>query len=118
MRPAKHRIDQIDLASFGCVVGLVFVDGGAAEISMRRGEVSRILEALTDLEKSRRKPDQRLVAALEVVCRKLYSRFERVRIVAEVPIATRRARITPIIEELSDRPIKRNPKIRSIRDRD
>ena len=99
-----RRVDNISLRSFGAVIGLIFVGGGSAEIVMSRVEMSRILGALRDYEKGKNKPDEKLVAALDVVCRKAHGRFDRVRVVAEVPIAARKARITPIIEGLPERP--------------
>ena len=87
--------EQIHLRRFGSVTGLNFEDGGSAEMLMTVPEVSRILKAWLSHEKKRRRPDEKTVSALAVLNRKVY-KFEAA-IVAEVPIAQRRAKIVPVL---------------------
>src|SRR5664279_875358 len=88
---------RIRIPSFGAVVGLGFPEGGFAEVAMSWPEFSYVLHAWEQYERGRSKPDQQVLAALEVLnkkARKLNAVF-----VAEVPIAQRRAKITPIFGE-------------------
>lgn len=88
---------SIRIPSFGAVVGLGFPEGGFAEVAMSWPEFSYILEAWESYERARPKPDERVLAALDVLNKrvpKLNAVF-----VAEVPIAQRRAKITPVFDE-------------------
>jgi hypothetical protein len=90
------RSEEIQLHSFGVVTGFVFEHGGSVEILMARPEVSRLLHAWEDYEKSKNKPDEKLLAALDVLAVKAHARFGTT-IRAEVPIAKWKAKLTPVI---------------------
>ncbi len=93
---ANAKRSVICLPSFGCVTGLRFDRGGSAEVLMTRPELSRLLRAWRTYETGKKKPDDKLVAALETLLRKVYGHFD-VPMVAEVPIARWKAKLTPIV---------------------
>ena len=88
---------RIPLKRFGAVTGLIFEDGGAAEVVMTFPEVSRIVNAWQEHEAAKKKPDPKTMAALDVLASKVY-KFDA-KLVAEVPIAVHRATITPVIPQ-------------------
>ena len=92
-----RRVSEIRIPGFGSVTGLIFEKGGCAEILMTFPELHRLLEEWRAHEKRKSKPDGKLIAALEVLCRKVHG--FNMRIVAEVPIAKWRAKITPILRK-------------------
>ena len=94
-RNKMGKRDEIHLRRFGSVTGLNFEDGGSAEMLMTFPEVSRILKAWLDHERKRHRPDEKTVSALSVLSRKVY-KFKGA-IVADVPIAQRRAKIVPVV---------------------
>ena len=51
---------------------------------------------MADIRNRKEKPDDKLVAALETLLRKVYGHFD-VPMVAEVPIARWKAKLTPIV---------------------
>jgi hypothetical protein len=63
---------RIPLASFGAVTGFVFERGGAMEMVMTFLEMSRLLAEWVEHEQTKRKPDPRTLAALEVLASKVY----------------------------------------------
>lgn len=73
---------------------MVFEEGGSAEMLMMPGELSRLLDVWIKHERKNPKPDEKTLAALDVLTRKV--RKLDVAIVAEVPIAQRRVRFEPI----------------------
>ena len=85
---------EIRLLSFGTVTKLIFEAGGYAEILMTGPELSRILDAWRTYEREKTKPDEKVIAALDLLCRKARGSFGAA-IRAEVPIAQRSARIRP-----------------------
>ena len=93
-----RRVSEIRIPSFGSVIGLIFEKGGCAEVLMTWPELDRLLREWMAHEKRKAKPDGKLIAALEVLSRKVDG--FNARIVAEVPIAQWRAKITPILREL------------------
>ncbi len=95
MRQQK-KLREIRLRSFGSVIGLVFERGGAVEVLMTFPELCRILNSWREEEASKPHPDQKTVSALDLLHKKALK--VRTRFVAEVPIAARRAKITPVVE--------------------
>lgn len=95
--PRRKPNKGIRFENFGSVTGLAFERRGAAEILMTFPEVSRVIHAWLDHETSKSKPDEKTLAALKLLCRKVHKL--RVRIIAEVPIARRRAKIQPIFTD-------------------
>ncbi len=89
------EMKKLRLTSFGCVTGLVFTHGGAAEMRMDQLEVKRLLDAWRKYEHSKRSPDEQTIAALRVL-RKRVGRFDAA-FVIESPIAQTRARIEPVV---------------------
>lgn len=92
----RQRKQPIHMSSFGGATGFTFERGGNVEIAMNRTEISRILSALLEFEEGSRRPDAKLISAVKTVMSKAHSRFARTRIVAEVPIARKRAKLVPI----------------------
>lgn len=92
----KKSLQEIRLPSFGSVIGLVFEHGGAAEVLMTFPELHYLLDAWRDHEEAKSRPDKKTIAALKVLHRKAW--HFRPRMVAEVPIAQQRAKITPVLE--------------------
>ena len=88
----------IRLSRFGCVSALLFEDGGAAEVLLDGLELKRILEAWEQHEMKKNKRNDRIVSALRLLAPK--ARDLNLRLVAEVPIAQRRAKITPVTDQL------------------
>ncbi|MGC1187779.1 MAG: hypothetical protein WA871_10335 [Candidatus Acidiferrales bacterium] len=95
-RPVRSKVIQLN--SFGTVTGFVFEDGGSVEMIMALPELSRLLNAWEAYEKSKNKPDEKLLAALDVLAIKARAHFGTT-IRAEVPIAKWKAKLTPIIRE-------------------
>ncbi len=93
-----RRVSEIRIPSFGSVTGLIFEKGGYAEVLMTFPELDRLLREWMAHEKRKLRPDGKVIAALEVLRRKVYG-FDAA-IVAEVPIAKWKAKITPILREL------------------
>ncbi len=111
MRRQQDSSD-IRLRSFGSLTGLIFERGGYAEIQMTRFELCRIVDAWRAHERAKNNPDEKLLAALNVVSKKSHSRFKAA-MVAEVPIAMWRAEIVPIIRTN----VSATPKTRRLRSR-
>ena len=95
--PKRSNKKRIRIPSFGAVVGLGFPRGGFAEVALSWPEFSYVLHAWERYERRRPKPDERVLAALDVLNKKVH-KLNAV-FVAEVPIAQRRAKITPIFGE-------------------
>jgi hypothetical protein len=93
-----RRVSEIRIPSFGGVTGLIFEKGGYAEVLMTWPELYRLLRVWMAHEERKSRPDEKLIGALEVLCRKAH-RFDAA-IVAEVPIAQWKAKITPILRKL------------------
>lgn len=90
----RTKRERIHLTRFGACIGMVFEDGGCAEILMMPLELSRLLGTWIDHERQKSKPDEKTLAALDVLTRKA-RKFDAA-IVAEVPIAQRKVRFEPI----------------------
>jgi hypothetical protein len=90
-----NKLKTVQLPSFGSVTGLIFDRGGSAEIIMDGLEVMRVLEVWKEHEEGKKKPDQRVLAALNLLSPK--ARGLDLRLVAEVPIAQKRAKLTPVL---------------------
>jgi len=94
-----QKVGEIRIRKCGAAVGLIFEGGGDVEVLMAFADVSRLLEAWRVYEKDiRKKPRAKVLSALETLRRhtEIGSTF---RIVAEVPIAARRARLEPVLFE-------------------
>jgi hypothetical protein len=94
-RGSKHK--RIRIPRFGSCIGLIFEKGGSAEILMTFPEISRLMRSWVDHEQQRRNPDEKTISALNVLLKKV-RKFDAA-LVAEVPIAQRRAKIVPIFNE-------------------
>jgi hypothetical protein len=90
----KKGAKTIRIPSFGAVIGLGFNHGGFAEVAMSWPEFSYVLHAWEKYERKRPEPDERVLAALDLLDHKVH-KLGAV-FVAEVPIAPRRAKITPV----------------------
>lgn len=90
----KKRDKRIRLTQFGACIGMVFEHGGSAEMLMMPLELLRLLDAWIDHEQKKPKPDEKTLAALDILTRKV--RKLDTEIVAEVPIAQTRVRFEPI----------------------
>lgn len=95
VRISRSKKDRIHITRFGACIGMVFEEGGSAEMLMMPLELSRLLDVWIDHEGKKPKPDEKTLAALDVLTRKV--RKLDVAIVAEVPIAQRRVRFEPIL---------------------
>jgi len=82
------------LSQFGCVSGLLFEHGGSAEVVLDGLELQRIIEAWAEHEAGKKKQDERIISALRLLAPKAFK--SDMRLVAEVPIAQKRAKITPV----------------------
>ena len=93
-----RRVDKkrIRLSQFGTCIGLVFEKGGSAEMLMTFPEISRLLGVWSDHERQKRNPDEKTLSALNILSKKV-RKFDAA-VVAEVPIAQRRAKIVPIVD--------------------
>ena len=91
----RKQQKRIRLENFGSVIGLIFEDGGSAEVLMTFPELSHLVKSWLAYEESKRKPGAKTIAALNVLREKVY-KFDA-GFVAEVPIAKVRAKIVPVI---------------------
>ena len=91
----RKRPSEIRLPRFGSIIGLLFENGGEAEMLMTFPEIRRLLQAWREQELNR--PDRKTLSALDVLCKTTFN--VGTRFVAEVPIAARRAKITPVFAE-------------------
>jgi hypothetical protein len=73
---------------------MVFEDGGSAEMLMMPLELLRLLDGWTDHERQKPKPDEKTLAALDILTRKV--RKLDATFVVEAPIAQRKVRFEPI----------------------
>ena len=84
---SKRKDNRAQIARFGSVRSLLVVDGGlSAEVALAPLEMSRLLSAWKDFESAKVKPDERVLAALDLLISR--ARTKAPRIVAEVPIAS------------------------------
>jgi hypothetical protein len=88
---------RIRLTRFGACIGMLFEDGGAAEMLMMPLELKRLLLAWMEQESQKPKPDEKTLAALNVLTRKVRN-FDGA-IVTEVPIAQRKVRFEPLFRD-------------------
>jgi hypothetical protein len=93
----RTKTERINLTRFGACIGMVFEDGESAEILMMPLELLRLLDTWIDHERQKPEPDEKTLAALDVLTRKA-CKFDAA-IVAEVPIAQRKVRFEPIFRE-------------------
>lgn len=88
---------MIRIPRFGSCIGLIFEEGGSAEILMTFPEISRLMRSWVDHEQQSRNPDEKTISALNVLLKRV-RKFDAA-LVAEVPIAQRKAKIVPIFNE-------------------
>ena len=96
MSQRRVQKKRIRIPRFGSCIGLLFEEGGAAEIVMTFPDLSRLLDAWLDHERQKRNPDEGTVSALNVLSKNV-RKFDAA-VVAEVPIAQRKAKIVPILD--------------------
>ena len=99
MKQRGTKQKRIRLPRFGSCIGLIFEDGGFAEMLMTFPELSRLIDAWLDHEGQKTRPDEKTLSALNVLSKKV-RKFDAA-LVVEVPIAQRRARIVPVFNESS-----------------
>lgn len=92
----NHKLTSIRMPRFGGLTGLLFEHGGEAEVVMQGLELMRILEVWEEHEAGKKKPNERIIAALRLLAPE--ARDSHLRLVAEVPIAQTRAKIEPVID--------------------
>ena len=86
-RVVKRKDKRTQIARFGCVRSLLIVNGGpSAEVALAPLEMSRLLSAWKEFESAKGKPDERVLAALDLLIPQ--ARTKAPGIVAEVPIAS------------------------------
>lgn len=112
---AKRRLKSAWLQSWGSVIGLTFERGGSVEVLMTWPEVDRILHAWEQHEAEKKRPDGKVLEALKLLQRRV-SRLNG-ELIAEVPIARRRALIIPIVPEGSQDLNTVRQNVRSLRQR-
>lgn len=93
-RAVSSKRKTMRLSQFGCVSGLLFEHGGSAEVLLDGLELQRIIEAWAEHEAGKKKQDERVISALRLLAPKAFK--ADLRLIAEVPIAQKRAKITPI----------------------
>jgi hypothetical protein len=56
---------ELRIPRFGSVIGLIFEDGGSAEVLMTFPELHKLLDLWMEYERGKSEPDSQLIGALE-----------------------------------------------------
>ena len=91
------------LGSMGGADRLLFSVGGAVQVSFFTAEVVRLLEAVSEMEKRKKRPDSKLVDALDTAQR-LLQRARRTpdRLRITVPLAVHAVELDPVLPVVGD----------------
>jgi hypothetical protein len=96
--PLKVKPNRVCIPSWGAVTGLVFENGGSAEVVLNPVEFHRLLDTWEQHELGKKRPDERVLAALRTLSQK--ARTSAPCVLAEVPIT--RSRRVQLIPDLDD----------------
>jgi hypothetical protein len=89
---ARQKQNEIRLTRFGSIIGLMFENGGAAEMLMTFPEIHRLLEAWQEQELVKKQPDQKIVSALDVLCRKVFKSVRALSLKCRLPSGAQKLR--------------------------
>ena len=91
------------LGSMGGAERLLFTVGGAVQVGFYTNEIVRLLEAVGEMEKLKKKPDTELVEALATATRRLqHARRAPTRLGITVPLAVHAVELNPVLAVIGD----------------
>lgn len=89
--PRSKKSKDYQLHGFGCMTGFLFEKGGYAMIRMNALELRRLLETYREFESAKKKPDNKTLSAINLLCKKVFGQPFYVH--ANVVISRHKARV-------------------------